>query len=144
MAKMTFSRILTIAALLTSAFALPTPTLLRNDHVLPANITAASITWNSCPPGVPGASSLQCASFSVPVDWNEPHGEYFDLGLVKLPGAVSNSTSQKIGILFVNPGGPGGSASQFVASLALGAIESEYLLESFDIVCGRWFPEDSQ
>ncbi|KAF3042318.1 hypothetical protein E8E12_000768 [Didymella heteroderae] len=122
--------IFTIAAFLMRAHALPAPSSVQSDLTLH---TPSSITWAACPSEVLGASLLQCASYSVPVDWNEPHGEHFDLGLVKLPGTPSNSTFQKVGTLFVNPGGPGGPASQFVAALALGSIKSEYL-GSFDIV----------
>lgn len=121
-----------IAGLLTQASALPAPPMLQRDLTLR---TSSSIVWNACPPEVLGASLLQCASYTVPVDWNKPNGEQFDLGLVKLAGALSNSTFQKVGTLFVNPGGPGGPASQFVAALALGAVKSDYLA-SFDIVRG--------
>lgn len=123
-----------IATLLTSVAALPAPSSSRRDYALPTNTTAASITWNSCPSEVPGSSSLQCASYSVPVNWDAPHGDHFDLGLVKLPAAASNATFRKIGSLFINPGGPGGSASQFVAGLALGAIKTNLTLENFDII----------
>jgi hypothetical protein len=118
-------------ALLTRASALPASSLLQSNPTLR---TSPSITWGACPSEVLGASLLQCASYSVPVNWNEINGEHIGLGLVKLPAAASNSTLQKVGTLFVNPGGPGGPASQFVAALVLGAIKSEYLLESFDIV----------
>lgn len=122
-----------VAFVFALASALPAPAKPGSDLVLR---TASSITWDVCPPDVLGAPLLRCASFSVPVDWNEPDGEQFDLGLVKLPGATSNSTFHKIGTLFINPGGPGGPASQFVAALALGSIKSDYFLGSFDIV--RW------
>jgi hypothetical protein len=70
----------------------------------------------------------------VPVDWDASNREHFDLGLVKLSVTPSNVTSQEIGTLVVNPEGPGGPASQFVAALALGAIQSEFFLGNFDIL----------
>ncbi|KAJ4994025.1 TAP domain protein [Stagonosporopsis vannaccii] len=135
---MSSRRSLTIATLIALSSAIPTPSLSHNDPLTAIN-TSLSISWNACPPELPGAAKLQCASFSVPVDWSEPHGEHFDLGLVKLPRAALNSTFQKVGNLFVNPGEPDGSSTQFVGALALGVIKSDYLLGSIDIVQSLWF-----
>jgi pimeloyl-ACP methyl ester carboxylesterase len=54
--------------------------------------------------------------------------------MVRLP-RPSNSTMKRIGHLFINPGGPGGSAISTVASIAAGGrnVSSE-LLNSFDII----------
>lgn len=102
-----------------------------SDHFPPKGSTPSTIKWSSCPPDAHLPEVLQCATLSVPIDWDKPHGEHFDLGIAKLPAAASNSTS-KIGSLFVNPGGPGGSGSNLVAQVALGAIQDETLLASFD------------
>lgn len=127
-------KLLIASTVLASAFALPAPSSSRRDSYPRANYTTGSIIWGSCPPGVPGAPILQCANYSVPVDWDTPHGQHFNLGMVKLPAAQSNATFEKVGALFMNPGGPGGAASQFVGALALGAIKSEFFLGSFDII----------
>ncbi|USP80977.1 tap domain-containing protein [Curvularia clavata] len=101
----------------------------------PLNSTTSSVSWNACPPQLGFPSALECATFSVPVDWDTPYGEHFDLGLVKLPAIPSNTTS-KIGPLFINPGGPGSPASGIVASMALGAFEHQtlQLRAWFDII----------
>ena len=101
----------------------------------PLNSTPSSVSWNACPPQLGLPSILECATFSVPVDWNSPYGEHFNLGLVKLPATPSNTTS-KIGSLFINPGGPGSPASGMVASMALGAFERQtlQLRAWFDII----------
>jgi pimeloyl-ACP methyl ester carboxylesterase len=55
--------------------------------------------------------------------------------MVRLP-RPSNSTTERIGHLFINPGGPGGSAIQTVARIAKGlpnSISSD-ILNSFDII----------
>jgi hypothetical protein len=98
------------------------------------NCTASSITWGSCPPQASLPPNLQCASFSVPIDWNHPNGTYFDLGLVKLPATGSNSTYSRIGNLFLNPGGPGVPASTALAGFASGQLQSNVLFASFDII----------
>lgn len=100
----------------------------------PENSTASYISWSPCPSELRFPESLQCATFSVPVDWESPQGEHFDLGLVKLPAAASNSTIPKVGNLFAIPGGPGGLASDIVTMVALGVIKSEAFLSSFDVI----------
>lgn len=107
-----------------------------NAHTFPPlNSTPSFVSWNACPPQLGLPSILECATFSVPVDWDTPYGEHFDLGLVKLPATPSNTTS-KIGSLFINPGGPGSPASGMVASMALGAFERQtiQLRAWFDII----------
>lgn len=90
----------------------------------PLTSTPSAVSWNSCPPELGSPPILECATFSIPVDWDTPYGEHFDQGLVKLPATPSNTTS-KIGSLFINPGGPGLHASGIVASMALGAFERQ-------------------
>jgi pimeloyl-ACP methyl ester carboxylesterase len=54
--------------------------------------------------------------------------------MVRLP-RPANSTTERIGHLFINPGGPGGSAINTVAGLARGSRNiSSDLLHSFDII----------
>ncbi|KAF2123384.1 hypothetical protein P153DRAFT_427037 [Dothidotthia symphoricarpi CBS 119687] len=48
--------------------------------------------------------------------------------------AIPSNLTSKVGSLFINPGGPGGSASELIAQLALGAIQSEVFLASFDFI----------
>lgn len=100
----------------------------------PANSTAASINWGACPVEADVPEALQCAAFSVPIDWEKPYGEHFDLGLVRLPATPSNSSVPKVGTLFINPGGPGGRASELVAQLASGALQADALFAAFDII----------
>jgi pimeloyl-ACP methyl ester carboxylesterase len=99
----------------------------------PENSTTSSISWLPCTSELNLPEFLQCAKYSVPIDWESPHGEHFDLGLVKLPAAASNSTIPKVGTLFAIPGGPGGPASDVVTQIALG-IKSEAFLSSFDVI----------
>ena len=96
-----------------------------------AQAAAPALTWGPCqeedPEGLP--ERLVCATLSVPVDWSKPKGQKFDLALAKLPAAVPG---QRIGSLFVNPGGPGGSG----VGMVYGAEEtfSAELINRFDIV----------
>jgi hypothetical protein len=117
-----------VVSFITSTIATPFHLNPHNESVA-ANCTAQSIVFSACAPNLNFPPSLQCATFSVPINWDEPNGEHFDLGLVKL-AAPSNSTN-RIGSLFVNPGGPGAPASQLVAEVAGGALQSP-LLDTFD------------
>src|SRR5262245_13547846 len=59
------------------------------------------ITWGACdPPGV----DLQCARIKVPLDWNEPNGRTISLAVIRHRASKPN---ERIGTLFINPGGPG-------------------------------------
>lgn len=124
------------ASLITTSSARPVSSQGNNYPVSksfpPPNSTASSITFSKCPDELGAPSSLECGTFSVPINWDEPNGEHFDLGLVRLP-APSNSTT-KIGSLFVNPGGPGGRASEIIAALAAGGFSAPELLNAFDII----------
>lgn len=125
--------VVAITSLIASTFAYPALRSSDFDCFPPENSVASSISWGTCSPELGAPAALQCATFSVPIHWDEPYGDHFDLGLVKLPAAPSNITS-KIGSLFVNPGGPGGSATELVAQIAMGALQAEVLLASFDII----------
>jgi pimeloyl-ACP methyl ester carboxylesterase len=72
---------------------------------VPVGATVPKLVWRSC--GAP----LLCASAKVPLDWSRPRGATISLALVKLPAA---NRSKRIGTLFVNPGGPGGSGVEMV------------------------------
>ena len=122
-----------LASLITPSAGLPTVISRSPDTFPPKNSTASSLNWAPCPAEVHAPKNLQCASLSVPIDWEEPYGEHFNLGLVKLP-AVSSNSSTKIGSLLINPGGPGGRASDLVAGFAEGAADSGSLLEYFDFI----------
>jgi pimeloyl-ACP methyl ester carboxylesterase len=94
----------------------------------------SGISWSDCDAALELPSKLQCANFSVPVDWDAPDGETFNLGMVRLP-RPSNSTAERVGHLFINPGGPGGSAIRTVSQIAQGSRNvSSDLLNSFDLI----------
>lgn len=64
---------------------------------------------------------------SVPVDYAKPDGDVAQLALIRFP-----ATGQKIGSLFVNPGGPGESGVAAAASLV--GTMPESVRERFDLV----------
>lgn len=72
---------------------------------------------------------LECGTANVPLDYDRPNGRTTELALVRRP---ADRPATRIGSLFVNPGGPGGSAAEavpyFVADL------SREVRQRFDIV----------
>ncbi|TDD79437.1 alpha/beta fold hydrolase [Actinomadura rubrisoli] len=80
-------------------------------------------SWRDCGGG------FQCAKAQVPLDYRKPSGEKLGLSLIRLP---AKDKSSRIGSLFTNPGGPGGSGVEFVrqAATSFGAD----LRKRFDIV----------
>jgi pimeloyl-ACP methyl ester carboxylesterase len=85
------------------------------------------LDWVDCGDG------LQCSYFTVPIDRANPA-----LGTTKI--AVSRrpatNSSQRIGVLFMNPGGPGGSGTDLVRGFTLDAIPglNGGYLDRFDLV----------
>ena len=81
--------------------------------------TTDSLRWNTC-------GDLQCAALDVPVDHLDDDGTSLRLAVGRLP-----ALGEPIGVLVVNPGGPGGSGLEFLAAFPDFFPEE---LRAFDIV----------
>ncbi len=68
-------------------------------------VRSGTLDWKACDEG------FECATLDVPVDHDQPAGKTLELGLVRVPAA---DPEHRIGSLVANPGGPGGSAVDFV------------------------------
>jgi hypothetical protein len=68
------------------------------------------LDWGSCGEE-PELQPFQCATAVVPLDYDKPKGRQITLALARLP---AGDPSRKIGSLFLNPGGPGGSGVDMV------------------------------
>ena len=84
-----------------------------------------TIDWHPCR----FVHRLNCARVPVPLDYDHPNGATIELQLLMDP---ANHPAQRIGTLFVNPGGPGGSAAEF-APYAAHALGKE-VAQRFDVV----------
>jgi pimeloyl-ACP methyl ester carboxylesterase len=71
----------------------------------------------------------ECATTMLPLDYNQPNGAKTEIAILRIK---AKNQSRKIGSLFLNPGGPGGSATEF--ALFAPQFLSESLLQRFDIV----------
>ena len=68
-----------------------------------AGPVGAPIPWAAC---VPPSEGLQCARIRVPLDWDRPKGRTISLAVIR---HLASKPGERIGTLFINPGGPGSS-----------------------------------
>ena len=91
-------------------------------------------------PGVPPVPTLDwrpcgeepsklCATAQVPLDFDKPRGRTIELALAKVP---ASDPGRRIGTVFINPGGPGGSGVDMV--LYDGNLFADSLDGRFDVV----------
>lgn len=122
------------------------------------------VTWGQCGPlegadadEQAAAAGDQCATVIAPLDWTNPDGQAITLAM-RIRPAADGPTDED---LFVNPGGPGGSAQDFVTYVDTTGLENYNIVgvdprgsgESTPVVCGDqaqtdayenadWSPDD--
>ncbi len=79
--------------------------------------TPEKLNWSSCRE-VPAG---QCATLSVPLDWDDPGGVTIDLAIGRRA-----ATGERLGAVVLNPGGPGGSGLELLRSNLLSSAVSEH------------------
>jgi pimeloyl-ACP methyl ester carboxylesterase len=93
------------------------------------------ISWTACPadPAVDPElidAAAQCGSLTVPLDYDRPRAGTIDVALTRVP---ATNPDQRIGTVFINPGGPGGSGTEFVR-YGFGSYLGELLGGRYDVV----------
>lgn len=108
--------------------------------------TVPPIPMSSVAPGTPAAprpvpagagpdfrpcqAGLQCASVTVPIDYANPTGPSMSIAIARRP---ATDQAAKVGVLLVNPGGPGGSGIELVqAGVLPPAITDRFDVIGFD------------
>ena len=102
----------------TSAKATKKPSILRAP--------ASSLRWTSCRDGL----GFECSTVDVPLDYTNPKGRKIAVALSRVP---ARKPDKKIGVMLVNPGGPGASGKKFARQLAFGALPNE-IRDRFDLI----------
>ena len=114
-----------------AALALIAAVLCPSASAAPDTYTAAPV-WGSCsqffPVGPVRVPTAQCGTVAVPIDYADPDGAKAQLAVIRIP-----ASGQRIGTLVVNPGGPGASAVDTVASMGL-AVGGSEIGRAFDLV----------
>ena len=92
-----------------------------------ARAGGGSIDWAPCGADFPG---YDCATVTVPLDYGRPSRGTTDLALARF---AATDTRHRLGSVFVNPGGPGGSGVGLVLG-GFGEFLGDQLDGRFDIV----------
>jgi pimeloyl-ACP methyl ester carboxylesterase len=82
------------------------------------------LRWTDC------GNGFQCTTATVPLDYDHPTGRTIELALMRRP---ADDPAHKIGSVFVNPGGPGGSGIEFLADFG-SDLFSDKVRARFDII----------
>ncbi|MFL6142659.1 MAG: alpha/beta hydrolase [Labedaea sp.] len=100
-----------------------------------AEVAVAPVSWGACAPGdignVPPADQAKfgCANFVVPLDYDHPNRGSINLAMMR---RQANDQANRIGSLFLNPGGPGGSGYRLPTIGQL--IVQPAVLDRFDLI----------
>lgn len=106
---------------------------------------AQTIEWSEC-------GEYECATFLAPLDWFNPAEQAITIAMLRQKGPDSSR-----GVIFVNPGGPGGSAQDYAAGFDPSGVPGYDIIgmdsrgsgESTPVVCGTteetdaWFATDN-
>jgi pimeloyl-ACP methyl ester carboxylesterase len=93
--------------------------------VTPVAAAEPALDWKPCP----GQADAECATLSLPVDWDHPGGERFGLAVAR---RTASDPAARVGSLVFGPGGPGDSGVERIRT----GIDrfSDELRRRFDIV----------
>jgi len=97
-----------------------------SPRTTPDPVVVNSLEWTSC-------SGVECAELDVPFDYNDPSLGTFTL---KVSRQRALKADQRVGVLIVNPGGPGGPGVSLAQNAAF--YFSRDIIDRFDIVA--WDP----
>ncbi|MFQ6272443.1 alpha/beta hydrolase [Kutzneria viridogrisea] len=102
----------------------------------PAATSVPAVSWGACAAAdltaVPAADKdkYTCAVYAVPLDYKHPDAGSINLALMR---RAANDQAHRIGSLFLNPGGPGGSGYKMPISGAARYFTSE-VADRFDMI----------
>jgi pimeloyl-ACP methyl ester carboxylesterase len=119
--RRTWTRLLVLAAILGSLAARPVDAA---SAPAPSGTPVPNLRWSSC------YGKFQCATARVPLDYDRPRGAKISLALIRLP---ASGPGPKLGSIFLNPGGPGGSGVDAVRN-AGPVLFSKEVRARFDLV----------
>lgn len=85
-----------------------------------------AIDWKPCPQD----TTAECGTLRLPVDRSHPSGGTFDLAVAR---REATDPDRRVGVLLVNPGGPGDSGVDFAVRRAKSHFSTD-IQEKFDIV----------
>jgi pimeloyl-ACP methyl ester carboxylesterase len=87
------------------------------------SVKTPKLSWYKC------YDTAECTTVRLPLDYDKPKGATTELAVLRTKARKPKS---KIGSLFVNPGGPGGSATSMASAASF--FLSDEILDKFDVV----------
>jgi pimeloyl-ACP methyl ester carboxylesterase len=100
-----------VAALVATLFTVPPATATAPATSGTGSAAVPELDWGSGAAEGEGLEAFQCATAVVPLDYDRPKGRQITVALARLP---ASDPGRRIGSLFLNPGGPGGSGVDMV------------------------------
>ncbi|WP_033429700.1 alpha/beta hydrolase [Saccharothrix syringae] len=86
----------------------------------------AAIAWQPCP----DQPTAECGAVTVPLDWANPHAPKVELAVSRVR---ATDPARRIGVVFVDAGGPGGSGAEFARAPYLSAgVRARFDVVGFD------------
>ncbi|MDF3144656.1 MULTISPECIES: alpha/beta fold hydrolase [unclassified Streptomyces] len=114
------------AGLLLAGASTPIVEAAETDPPGNASTKQQAIDWKPCPKD----ATAECGTLRLPVDRARPSGEKFDLAVAR---RNATDPDRRVGVLLVNPGGPGASGVDFAVDEARSHFSAD-IQERFDIV----------
>ncbi|WP_017543692.1 alpha/beta fold hydrolase [Nocardiopsis prasina] len=133
------------AALPAAADTVPSPGYPVEESAL-TPFLGQEIVWAECPEPELVAADLECTEFEVPLDYGDPDGARLTIAASR---AAATDPEERLGLLLINPGGPGGPARHMPAALSGTSAHGVYDLIGMDprgtgasspLDCGVEFP----
>ncbi|GAA4229026.1 alpha/beta hydrolase [Actinomadura meridiana] len=98
-------------------------------------VAATGIDWGKCQVSGPDdpMNTAQCAQVAVPLDYRHPDGRKISIAVSRYKHTDDKNYQ---GVLFVNPGGPGGSGLAYAPALArwIGGVGHADVAAKYDII----------
>lgn len=108
-----------------TATAAPAAAPAATDAADQVNAPIPTLNWGPCEDD----RMVQCATARVPLDYDKPNGAKVTLDLAKIS---ASGPGTKLGTLFVNPGGPGGSSTSAVGYFW--SVLGPTVMQRYDVV----------
>lgn len=101
--------------------------------VMPHSAHAATgqLMWHSCPPspqGLPDAG-MECSTINVPLNYRQPQGKQITVAISRIKAA---DPSKRRGVLFTNPGGPGGAGLDLPRAFKI--LMPQSIFDEYDVI----------
>ncbi|WP_305782384.1 alpha/beta hydrolase [Symbioplanes lichenis] len=118
-----------IAGVLVTGLAAPAAAATKTDKTSTLerkrvdSVPTPKLGWYKC------YDYAECATTKLPLDYDQPQGAKTEIALVRIK---AKDQKHKLGSLFLNPGGPGGSGTSI--ALAAPNFLSPALLQKFDVI----------